>query len=87
VQLKEKRMRDAINPSEYDRLVAAVRQGKSWDEVRGMLPGVDPSALDRGFRERVLREGGAEEAPPPQVVPENLARVVEHTAPKPRKRG
>lgn len=53
-------MRDAINPAEEDRLVRAVKAGKGWDEVRGMLPGVDPSALDRGFRERVLRLAGVE---------------------------
>ena len=82
-------MRDAINPSEYDRLVAAVRSGKSWDEVRGMLVGVDPTALDRGFRERVLREAGVDVAPEPQVVPENLARVVErtHSEPPAKKKG
>jgi len=48
-------MRDAINPSEEHALVAAVKSGKTWDEVRGLLHGVDPVALDRGFKERVFR--------------------------------
>ena len=51
-------MRDAINPSEFDRLVGAVRRGQAWEEVRVMLVGVDPAALDANFREMVLKAAG-----------------------------
>ena len=65
-------MRDAINQDEEDRLVRAVQSGKSWDEVRGMLYGVDPEALDRGFKAQVLRKAGVVEPalePPPMDSP------------------
>lgn len=54
-------MRDAINDDERDRLVRAVRSGRSWDEVRGTLFGVDPAALDRGWKATILRLAGVEE--------------------------
>lgn len=65
-------MRDAINRDEEELLVKAVASGKTWDEVRGMLVGVDPEALDRGFRERVLRAAGVtlEAATDPVLVDE-----------------
>jgi hypothetical protein len=63
-------MRDAINKDEGRSLAAAMRLGKSWDEVRGMIPGVDPAALDRGWKAWVLREAGVVE---PEVVPEPVA--------------
>lgn len=63
-------MRDAINPSEFDRLVGATRRGQSWEEVRVMLVGVDPAALDRNFREMVLSAAGRlVEAPPVEAPP------------------
>jgi len=81
-------MRDAINPTEYDRLVGAARAGKSWDEIRGMLPGVDPGALDLGFKAQVMRAAGVEE-PAPEPVPEVMAQLVERAQepPKARKKG
>jgi hypothetical protein len=79
-------MRDAINFDERDRLVRAVRAGHAWDEVRGMLRGVDPVALDRGWKDAVLRLAGVEEPAPAPAVPENMARMVEANAPRPQAR-
>jgi hypothetical protein len=68
-------MRDAINRDEEQRLVAAVRAGQPWDEVRGLLHGVDPEALDRGFKARVLRAAGLE-----SVFAEDLKHEVSQTS-------
>ena len=75
-------MRDAIGPSEEDRLVKALKNGKGWDEVRGMLPGVDPEALDRGFKERCFRLAGMGVEP---VLPVIEEPKVEARAPVVRK--
>ncbi len=56
-------LRDAINPFEEEKLVRAMKAGRTWDEVRGILPGVDPTALDKGFKERVMRQAGLEPMP------------------------
>lgn len=53
-------MRDAINSDEGARLVKAMKDGADWDEARTMLPGVDPEALDRGWKDYVHREAGVE---------------------------
>jgi hypothetical protein len=60
-------MRDTINRFEYLRLVSAVKSGLAWDEVRGMLPGVDPVLLDKNFKETVLSDAGVVVAEAPAV--------------------
>lgn len=62
-------MRDAINPIEEQRLVDMLLAGYTWDEVRGSLPGVDPVALDHGFKERCFRAAGLTVIPTPAEVP------------------
>lgn len=65
-------MRDGINFDERDKLVAAVRGGVPWEEARTMLRGVDPEALDHGWRDTILRLAGVSvEA---QVEPEDKPR-------------
>lgn len=53
-------MRDAINSDEGRRLVVALVEGRTWDDVRTMLPDVDPFALDGGWKDWCFREAGLE---------------------------
>ena len=70
-------MRDAINRDEFDRLVKEVKAGKEWGEVRGIIPGVDPEALDRAFKAMVFKAAGLEEARPEPVPEVEEAEEVE----------
>ena len=73
-------MRDAIGPDEEGKLVRALRSGLPWEEVREILPGVDPAALDRGFKDRIHMLAGLG---PPSPAPElELAPVLEVEAPR-----
>jgi len=65
-------MRDGVYPDEEYNLVQALRAGKTWDEVRGSLPDVDPAHLDKEFRERCFRQAGLLLADPPQAESQGL---------------
>jgi hypothetical protein len=76
-------MRDAINRDEYAALVAAVKSGKTWDETRGVLPGVDPIALDKNFKAIVLKAAGVEDVQPATAT-EEVEEVMEPEAKHPK---
>jgi hypothetical protein len=59
-------VRVTILEVERDRLVDALREGKSWAEAKVLVPDVDPEVLDRGFEAWAHKEAGVELAEAPK---------------------
>ena len=79
-------MRDAINNDEGLALARALRAGKTWEEAKAALPGVDPAALDAGWKEWAHREAGVELTVPVVVTPEPAPEPEDDSEPKKRGR-
>lgn len=58
-------MRDAITDQERYALVKQLEAGVPWSQVRQSLTGVDPVALDKGFKEWAMKKACVEEKPAP----------------------
>lgn len=63
-------LRDCINNDEIRRLQAAHKEnGGDWSKTRLALPGVDPAALDAGFKDHIAGKKAAAPAAPGKTDP------------------
>jgi hypothetical protein len=68
-------VRVTILEVERDRLVDALRKGKTWGEAKALVPDVDPEVLDRGFQAWAHKEAGLELEDPAPELPEGVEGV------------
>lgn len=62
-------LRDCINNDEIRTLQKAFEETGDWEKTKKYLPGVDPKALDAGFKDFIVSGGKKKAAPPAKPDP------------------